>query len=82
MWKASGKTTTLLLFLDSLFPETETYMRNASSGDKATKLRDASSGDKATKCSNHSTISLIAYTPKIVAKILRRRTEKKIEDVL
>ena len=57
-------------------------MRNASSGDKATKLRDASSGDKATKCSNHSTISLIAYTPKIVAKILRRRTEKKIEDVL
>jgi hypothetical protein len=27
MWKANGKTTTLLLFLDSLFPKTEPYMR-------------------------------------------------------
>jgi len=35
MWKASGKTTTLSLFLDSLFPKTEiSYMRDASSGDK------------------------------------------------
>jgi hypothetical protein len=34
---------------------------------------------KATKCSDHSTISLIACTAKIVARILRRR---KIEDVL
>jgi hypothetical protein len=33
---------------------------------------------QATKCNNHRTISLIAYT----AKILRRRIEKKIEDVL
>ena len=34
---------------------------------------------KATKC---NTISLIAHTAKIIAKILRRRIEKKIEDVL
>jgi hypothetical protein len=26
MWKANGKTTTLLLFLDSLFPKTEIYV--------------------------------------------------------
>ena len=37
---------------------------------------------QATKCSDHHTISLITHTAKIVAKILRRRTEKKIEDVL
>ena len=37
---------------------------------------------QATKCSDHHTISLIAHTAKIVAKILRRRIEKKIEDVL
>jgi hypothetical protein len=27
MWKANGNTTTLLLFLDSLFPKTEIHMR-------------------------------------------------------
>ena len=37
---------------------------------------------QATKCSDHRTITLIANTAKIVAKILRRRIEKKIEDVL
>jgi predicted transcriptional regulator len=37
---------------------------------------------QATKCSDHRTISLIANTAKIVAKIFRRRIEKKIEDVL
>jgi hypothetical protein len=37
---------------------------------------------QATKCSDHYTISLIAHTAKIVAKILRRRIEKKIEDIL
>jgi hypothetical protein len=37
---------------------------------------------QATKCSDHRTISLIAHTSKIVAKILRRRVEKNIEDVL
>jgi len=37
---------------------------------------------QATKCSDHRTISLIAYTAKIIAKILRRRIERKIEDVL
>jgi len=26
MWKANGKTTTLSLFLDSLFPKTEIYI--------------------------------------------------------
>jgi hypothetical protein len=37
---------------------------------------------QATKCSDHHAISLIAHTAKIVAKILRRRIEKKIKDVL
>jgi hypothetical protein len=37
---------------------------------------------QATKCSDHRTINLIAHRSKIVAKILRRRIEKKIEDVL
>jgi hypothetical protein len=36
---------------------------------------------EATKCIDHRTISLIAYTPKIVARILRRGIERKIEDV-
>ena len=34
-WKANGKTTTLLFFLDGLFPKTKiSYMRDAFSGDK------------------------------------------------
>jgi len=37
---------------------------------------------QATKCSDHRTISLIVHTAKIVAKILRRRIERKIETVL
>jgi len=37
---------------------------------------------QATKCSDHRAISLIAHTAKIVAKILRRRIEKKIERAL
>ena len=37
---------------------------------------------QATKCSDHRTSSFIAHTTKIVAKILRRRIEKKIENVL
>jgi len=37
---------------------------------------------QATKYSDHRTISLIVHTAKIVAKILSRRIEKKIEDVL
>jgi hypothetical protein len=37
---------------------------------------------KATECSDHRTIALIAHTAKIVAWILRRRIERKIEDVL
>jgi hypothetical protein len=37
---------------------------------------------QATKCSDHRTISIIELTAKIVAKILRRRIKKKIEDVL
>ena len=35
-----------------------------------------------TKCSDHHTISLISHTAKKISKILRRRIEKKIEDVL
>jgi hypothetical protein len=37
---------------------------------------------KATKCSDHRTISFIAHTTKRVARILRRRIERKSEDVL
>ena len=37
---------------------------------------------KATKCGDYRTISVIAHTAKIIAKILRRRIEKKTEDVL
>ena len=37
---------------------------------------------QATKCSDHHTFSLISHTAKLIAKILRRRIEKKIEDVL
>jgi hypothetical protein len=37
---------------------------------------------QATKFNDHRTISLIAQTEKIVAKILRRRFEKKIKVVL
>ena len=37
---------------------------------------------QAAKCSDHHTISLIAHTAEKRAKILRRRIEKKIEDVL
>jgi hypothetical protein len=37
---------------------------------------------QATKCSDQCIISLIAHTAKIVAKILRRKIEKKVEDVL
>jgi len=37
---------------------------------------------QAKKCSDHRTISLIVHTANIVAKILRRRIKKKIEDVL
>jgi hypothetical protein len=34
------------------------------------------------KCSDHYVISLIAHTAKIGARVLRRRTERKVEDVL
>jgi hypothetical protein len=37
---------------------------------------------KATKCSDHRTISIIAHAAKIIARILRRRTERKTEDAL
>ena len=37
---------------------------------------------QATKCSDYRTTSLTAHTAKIVARIFRRRIERKIEDVL
>jgi hypothetical protein len=37
---------------------------------------------KDTKCCDHHTISLIAHTAKRVARILRRRIERKTEDAL
>jgi len=37
---------------------------------------------QAAKCNDHRTISLIAHTAKIIAEILKRRIERKIEDVL
>jgi len=51
-------------------------MRNRKAiGDEVKKMQ-------ATKCSDHRTISLIAHTAEIIAKILRRRIERKIENVL
>jgi hypothetical protein len=37
---------------------------------------------KATKCSDHRTICIIAHAAKIIARILKRRIERKIEDAL
>jgi hypothetical protein len=37
---------------------------------------------KARKCTDHRIISLTAHVAKVVASIIRRRSEKKIEDVL
>jgi hypothetical protein len=37
---------------------------------------------KATNCSDHHTISIITRAAKIVARVLRRRIEKKSEDVI
>jgi hypothetical protein len=37
---------------------------------------------KTTKCSDHRTISIIAHAAKIVARIIRRRIERKSEDAL
>jgi hypothetical protein len=37
---------------------------------------------KATKCSDHRTVFLIGHTAKMITRILRRRTERKTEDVL
>ncbi len=37
---------------------------------------------QATKCSDYHTISLTAHTAKIIARIFRRRIERKNEDVL
>jgi hypothetical protein len=37
---------------------------------------------KATKCSDHRTIRIITHAAKIVARTLRRRIERKTEDVL
>ena len=37
---------------------------------------------QATKCSDHRIISLITHTAKLAAKILRRRIERKIENIL
>jgi hypothetical protein len=37
---------------------------------------------KTAKCRDHRILSLIAHTTKIVVRIIRRRIESKIEDVL
>jgi hypothetical protein len=37
---------------------------------------------KARKCTDHRTMSLTAHAAKVVASVIRRRSEKKIEDVL
>jgi hypothetical protein len=45
-------------------------------------VTDLKKKTKATQCSNHLTLSLIAHTAEVVARVLRSRIEKKIEDVL
>jgi hypothetical protein len=37
---------------------------------------------KARKCTDHRTINLIAHAANVVASVIKRRSEKKIEDVL
>jgi hypothetical protein len=37
---------------------------------------------KASKYTDHRTVSLIAHVAKVVASVIRRRSEKKIEDAL
>jgi hypothetical protein len=37
---------------------------------------------KAKKCTDHRTVSLIAHAAKVVASVIRRRSEKKIVDVV
>jgi hypothetical protein len=37
---------------------------------------------KARECTDHRTISLIAHAAKVVTSVIRRRSEKKMEDVL
>jgi len=37
---------------------------------------------KARKCSNHHTNSFVKHTPKLVARILRRGIENKIENIM
>jgi hypothetical protein len=37
---------------------------------------------KARKCTDHHTISLTAHVAKVLASVIRRRSEKKIEDIL
>jgi hypothetical protein len=37
---------------------------------------------KATKCCDHHTVSIITHTATIVAMMLRRKVERKIENVL
>jgi hypothetical protein len=77
LWKANGKTTTLSLFLDSLFPKTEWPKDFTEVTRVALKKKT-----KATKSSDHRTINLIVHTAKVLAKILKRRIERKIEDTL
>jgi hypothetical protein len=37
---------------------------------------------KARKCKDHRTVSLVAHAAKVMASVIRRKSEKKIEDVL
>jgi len=50
--------------------------------DTQTKMIVLNEKPKATKCSENYTISLIPYTAKIVARVLRGRIEKTIEDIV
>ena len=45
-------------------------------------IRTLKKKTRATKCSGHRTTGLISHTAKKIAKILRGRIERKIEDVL
>jgi len=55
---------------------------SVSSTPKQTSIITIKKRPQVIKCSDHRTISLIAHTAKIIAKILSTRIEKKIEDVL
>ena len=52
------------------------------SGDRTQDFLDVTMKNQGKKCSDHITISVISHTGKIVTRILSKRLESKIEEVI